>query len=164
MKISIAFLIFRAIQYLPYFIFIILTRNKRFSKSTNLISFILGSRLWRDTLNVPSLQDGSLHEIYQSAVRITNEFFNKGKRYDSKITSNELFKASRLVWFMIAFQMQLNLPLALSDSMFGYNMLYPYTDDLIDCNDVSREAKTDFAHIFHQRLLIRESNYNSKKI
>jgi hypothetical protein len=127
-----------------------------------LISVILGSRLWRDTLNVPSLQGGSLYEIYQSIIRITSEFVNKGERYDSTINYDELFKASRLVWSMIALQMQINVPLTLSDSMFGYNMLYPYTDDLVDCNDVSREAKKDFARIFHERLLVGESNYNSK--
>lgn len=76
------------------------------------------------------------------------------------MSHEELFKAGRTVWFMIAFQMQLNLPLALTDSIFGYNMLYPYTDDLVDCNDISSEAKKAFAQIFHERLLVGESNYD----
>lgn len=121
-----------------------------------------GSRLWHDALNIPSSHDGSLFEIYQSLGRVTIEFLNKAERYDSTIDHDELFKASHVVWCMVAFQLQLNLPVVLSDSMFGYNMLYPYTDDLVDCNDVSREAKKDFAHLFHERLLIGESNYNSK--
>jgi len=93
---------------------------------------------------------------------ITSEFLTKGKRYDPTISYDELFKAGRTVWFMIAFQMQLNLPLALTDSIFGYNMLYPYTDDLVDSNDITREAKRDFAKIFHERLLIGESTYDPK--
>lgn len=84
----------------------------------------------------------------------------KGERYDPTISFDELFKAGRTVWFMIAFQMQLNLPLILTDSIFGYNMLYPYTDDLVDCNDVSREAKKEFAKVFHERLLFGESTYD----
>ena len=127
-----------------------------------MISAILGSRLWHETLNLSSLRDGSLFEIYQSVCRITTEFLNKAQRYDRAVSHDELFKASRLVWCMVAFQLQQNLPLVFSDSMFGYNMLYPYTDDLVDCNDVSREAKKDFAHIFHERLLIGESNYDPK--
>jgi hypothetical protein len=94
--------------------------------------------------------------------QITSEFLTKGKRYDPTISYDELFKAGRTVWFMIAFQMQLNLPLALTDSIFGYNMLYPYTDDLVDSNDITREAKRDFAKIFHERLLIGESTYDPK--
>ncbi|CAF1019301.1 unnamed protein product [Rotaria sp. Silwood1] len=119
-----------------------------------------GFRLWNETLNVPTLTDDSLYGIYQSMGRITSEFLNKGLRYDETISYEELFKAGRTVWFMIAFQMQLNLPLILTDSIFGYNMLYPYTDDLVDCNDISREAKVDFAKLFHERLLIGEPTYD----
>jgi hypothetical protein len=120
----------------------------------------LGFRLWNDTLNVPALKDQSLYGIYQSLGSITVEFLQKGRRYDPTISFEELFKAGRTVWFMIAFQMQLNFPLVLTDSIFGYNMLYPYTDDLVDCNDISQEAKRDFAKIFHKRLLFGEANYD----
>ncbi len=92
--------------------------------------------------------------------QVTIEFLSKGERYDPSISFEELFKAGRTVWFMIAFQMQLNIPLVLTDSIFGYNMLYPYTDDLVDCNEISEEAKKDFARIFHERLLFGEANYD----
>jgi hypothetical protein len=61
---------------------------------------------------------------------------------------------------MIAFQMQVNLPLVLTDSIFGYNMLYPYTDDFVDSNQVSKDAKKEFTKVFHQRLLFGELHYN----
>jgi hypothetical protein len=61
---------------------------------------------------------------------------------------------------MIAFQIQVNLPLILTDSIFGYNMLYPYTDDFIDSNQIPREAKKEFINIFHERLLFGQSIYN----
>ncbi|CAF2616195.1 unnamed protein product [Rotaria sp. Silwood2] len=119
-----------------------------------------GFQLWNETLNVPTLRDESLYSIYQAMGRITTEFLDKGQRYDETISYEELFKAGRTVGFMIAFQIQLNLSLSLTDSIFGYNMLYPYTDDLVDCNDISREAKADFAKIFHERLLIGEPTYD----
>ena len=124
-----------------------------------MISFS-GFRIWNETLNVPALKAESLYGIYQSMGNVTAEFLTKGQRYDPTISFEELFKAGRTVWFMIAFQMQLNVPLALTDSIFGYNMLYPYTDDLVDCNDITREAKIDFAKVFHERLLIGESTYD----
>ena len=123
---------------------------------------VLGFRLWNDALNVPSLKDESLYGIYQSLGQITVKFLHKGANYDPSISHDELFKAGRTVWFMIAFQMQLNLPLTLTDSIFGYNMLYPYTDDLVDCNEVTREAKKDFAKLFHERLLVGETTGGSK--
>ncbi|CAF1035345.1 unnamed protein product [Didymodactylos carnosus] len=100
--------------------------------------------------------------MYQCLGQVTTEFTNKGEIYDSTITYEELFKGGHVVWFMIAFQAQLNLPLGLTDSIFGYNMLYPYTDDLVDSNDISREAKKEFAKIFHERLLFGESKYDPK--
>ncbi|CAF1620863.1 unnamed protein product [Didymodactylos carnosus] len=100
--------------------------------------------------------------MYQCLGQVTTEFTNKGEIYDSTITYEELFKVGHVVWFMIAFQTQLNLPLGLTDSIFDYNMLYPYTDNLVDSNDVSREAKKEFTKIFHERLLFGESKYDPK--
>ncbi|CAF1636398.1 unnamed protein product, partial [Didymodactylos carnosus] len=119
-----------------------------------------GFQLWNEAFNIPPLKDESLYGIYQSLGDITNQFLNKGQEYDPKIRYEELFKAGRTVWFMIAFQIQMNLPLILTDSIFGYNMLYPYTDDFIDSNQVPREAKKEFTKIFHKRLLFGESIYN----
>lgn len=121
---------------------------------------ILGFRLWNETLGVPSFKDPCLYRIYQSLGRLTTDFLQKGETYDREIGFNELYKAGRTVWYMIAFQMQLNLPLTLTDSIFGYNMLYPYTDDLVDSNSVSREAKKHFAELFHKRLVLGELHYD----
>ena len=110
---------------------------------------------------MPSIQNESFYKIYQSLVRTTVDFVNKGKRYDPKINPEELFKAGRLLWTIIAMEVQFNVPLEMTDSIFGYNMLYPYTDDFVDSTSVSQEAKKEFAEVFHERLLIGESNYNS---
>lgn len=91
---------------------------------------------------------------------VTDRFLRKGKDYDSEIAYEELYKAGRTVWFMIAFQIQLSTSAGLTDSIFGYNMLYPYTDNFIDSNEVSREAKKEFMQVFHERLLIGESTYD----
>jgi hypothetical protein len=100
--------------------------------------------------------------MYQSLVGTTLDFVNKGKRYDLKINPEELFKAGRLLWTIIAMEVQFNVPLKMTDSIFGYNMLYPYTDDFVDCTSVSQKSKKEFAEVFHERLLIGESNYDPK--
>jgi hypothetical protein len=147
-----------------FFVFfsLFLVRNTRLFISANTLAAILGSRLWHKTLNLSALHDDSLFKLYQSVCDLTIEFLQKAERYDSTITQDELFTASRAVWCTVALQLQLNMPLVFSDSMFGCNMLYPYTDDLVDSNDVPRETKKDFARIFHERLLIGESTYDPK--
>ncbi|CAF1191803.1 unnamed protein product [Rotaria sordida] len=117
-------------------------------------------RLWNEMLNISASNDESLYGIQQSMNQLTVEFCNRVRQYDPTISHDELFKAGRCLWFMTGFQMQCNLPSIFNDSMIGYNMLYPYTDDLLDCNDISKEAKTDFAKIFHERLLIGEPTYD----
>lgn len=112
--------------------------------------------------DMPSINNDSLYETYQSLNRITSDFVNNGKRYDPKIDPDELFKAGRLLWTIIAMEMQFNIPLKMTESIFGYNMLYPYTDDFVDCPSVSQEAKKEFAEVLYQRLLIGDSNYDPK--
>jgi hypothetical protein len=121
-----------------------------------------GIRVCNDIFDMPSIQNESFNEIYQSLVRTTLNFLNKGKLYDPKINFDELFKAGRLLWTIIVIEVQFNVPLKMTDSIFGYNMLYPYTDDFVDCTSVSDKAKKEFAEVFHERLLIGESNYDPK--
>ena len=123
--------------------------------------FFTGNRLCNDLLHLPSSQQHNCYyDKYQVIVRITREFGNKGKEYDPNINRDDFFKAGRLLWSSIGLQILFNLPLEMTDSIFGYNMLYPYTDDFIDCTAVPQEAKKEFAQVFHERLLIGESNYD----
>ena len=111
---------------------------------------------------MPPIHKESFYRIYQSLTRITIDFWNKGKRYDPTVNHEELFKAGRLLWTMIALQVQFDIPLKMTDSIFGYNMLYPYTDDFVDCTSVPTEAKKEFAKVFQERLVIGEPNYDPK--
>jgi hypothetical protein len=121
-----------------------------------------GIRICNDIFDMPPIHNEAFYETYQLLVRTTIDFVNKGKRYDPKINPEELFKAGRLLWTMIAMEVQFNAPLAMSDSIFGYNMLYPYTDDFVDCTSVPQAAKKEFAGVFHERLVIGESTYDPK--
>ena len=120
----------------------------------------IGFRMWNETFNIPSFKNESLYRTYQLLGNITEQFLNKGRNYDPEISYDELYKAGRTVWFMIAFQIQVDVQLCLTDSIFGYNMLYPYTDNFIDSNQVSKEAKKEFTKVFHDRLLFGESAYD----
>lgn len=53
---------------------------------------------------------------------------------------------------MIAFQLIMGIKIELTTSIFGYNMLYPYTDNVIDNPNISKEEKKQFAINFRLRL------------
>ena len=109
-----------------------------------------------------SLGNDVYYELYELLCQTTTSFFDEGRKYDPKITFDELFKACRLLWTIISLQVQFNTPIKMTHSIFGYNMLYPYTDDFVDCTSVPQNAKKEFSKIFHERLLIGEPTYDPK--
>ena len=117
-------------------------------------------RICTDIFRMPQTQTELFYEIYQSLVRLLVNFMNKGKQYDPKVTFDEMFKAGRLLQTIIAIQVQFDAPLEMTDAIFGYNMLYPYTDDFVDCPSVPGAAKKEFAQVFHERLRIGEPDYD----
>ena len=90
--------------------------------------------------------------IYSQLGQISNQFFARATLYDPGIQHAEVFKAGRTVWFMVAFQLILGQDVRLTPSIFGYNMLYPYTDNLVDDPNLSSQEKTRFAKEFRSRL------------
>eukprot|EP00949_MAST-11_sp_MAST-11-sp1_P001705 g1705.t1 len=65
----------------------------------------------------------------------------------------EIFQAGRNAWTCFAFQVIYGSSNALcQDAVFGYSMLYPYTDNFLDDTGVSMEHKLQFQSAFDKRL------------
>ncbi len=73
--------------------------------------------------------------------RSTKTFLEKIKQYDPAIELKYIYQAIRNLWIMNSLQLYLKVDMTCSDSMFGYSMLYPYTDNLMDDVSKSREEK-----------------------
>ncbi len=65
---------------------------------------------------------------------------------------DSLWQALRNVWIANSLQMLLDLPVGLGPGLFGYSMLYPLTDNLLDDPGVSASVKREFGQRFGQRL------------
>ena len=79
----------------------------------------------------------------------TAEAFTKRARdEDSGLEKEDVFQALRNVWIMNCLQTSWGLKVGVTDSVYAYSMLYPYTDNYLDDPDVSSEAK----HGFNERL------------
>lgn len=65
----------------------------------------------------------------------------------------ELLQAGRNVWTCFGLQMILyKEDVKMSDAYLGYSLLYPYTDNYLDDEAITKETKKTFQDLFTQRL------------
>jgi hypothetical protein len=110
-------------------------------------------QLWNNILALPHVSDYALIEIYKELGTITQEFLDKGQHLGADLTYDDLYKGARTVWFMITFQVIFIIERSFTPSIYGYNMLYPLTDNYIDNPTVTMEEKKFFIDRFRQRLM-----------
>jgi hypothetical protein len=75
------------------------------------------------------------------------------RRFDPGLSMADIIQAARNAWTACGLQPLLGVPLALTPSILGYSLLYPYSDNLLDDQDISHDAKLAFSHRFRRRLL-----------
>ncbi len=87
-------------------------------------------------------------EFYDS----TAEFARKAQHFDERIQAEEVGQALRNVWIANSIQMLLDMEVGFSPAIFGYSMLYPYTDNYLDDPKVPVESKKRFNRKLGLRL------------
>lgn len=98
---------------------------------------------------------------------MSKKFFKMARNFDSSIAVEDIFQASRNLWIVNSLQVLMGLKPEVSESVFAYSMLYPYSDNYLDDRTVSKSEKILFSKRFKQRLLghkIEYSNKNEKAI
>jgi len=74
------------------------------------------------------------------------------RRFDPGIPTAEILQACRNAWAACGLQALLGMPMSVTPAIFGYSMLYPYTDNYLDDAAVTREQKLRFSTHFRRRL------------
>lgn len=74
------------------------------------------------------------------------------RRFDPSLSMAGIIQASRNAWTACGLQPLLGEPIALTPSILGYSLLYPYTDNFLDQLDISTDAKHGFSQRFRDRL------------
>jgi len=64
-----------------------------------------------------------------------------------------IVQAARNAWTACGLQPLLGAPLTLTPSILGYSLLYPYSDNLLDDENISNDTKLRFSRRFRRRLL-----------
>ncbi len=98
--------------------------------------------------------DGEATEV------LTNQFLPIGtslarwaRGFDPDLSMSGIIQAARNAWTACGLQPLLGVPLALTPSILGYSLLYPYSDNFLDDEDVSGDAKLRFSRRFRRQLL-----------
>lgn len=74
----------------------------------------------------------------------TLEFIKEAINFDKEMNLIDIGQAMRNVWIMNIMQMVVGIDVTMTKSIFAYSMLYPYTDNLIDDKEISKEEKKGF--------------------
>jgi hypothetical protein len=90
--------------------------------------------------------------LNEEGMEATRNFLREARAFDSSISDKDLFQALRNVWVIHSVQLLLGAPIALSPAVFGYSMLYPWTDNRLDDPRLGRAAKAAFGEWLTLRL------------
>ncbi len=90
---------------------------------------------------------------------LTNDFLPVGtrlarwaRRFDASLSMTDIIQACRNAWTACGLQPLLGEHVSITPSILGYSLLYPYSDNYLDQEDVSAEAKLLFSERFRDRL------------
>ena len=90
---------------------------------------------------------------------LTHEFLPVGvklarwaRRFDANLSMADIIQACRNAWTACGLQPLLGERVRITPSILGYSLLYPYSDNYLDCEEVSTQAKVDFSERFRERL------------
>jgi hypothetical protein len=103
----------------------------------------------RQALNLDGPQVKLLLEGFPEMGRALAE---EARRFDPEVSAAYIFQASRNAWVAGGLQVLLGRRMELTPAIFGYSMLYPYTDNHLDDPTAPRDAKREFNRRFRLRL------------
>ena len=90
---------------------------------------------------------------------LTDEFLPVGtklarwaRQFDASLGMADIIQACRNAWTACGLQPLLGERVGITPSILGYSLLYPYSDNYLDREDISVEAKLRFSERFRDRL------------
>lgn len=88
------------------------------------------------------------------------DYLEKVQILDKQINAEDIFQAGRNIATAMSLQFLSGNQVGLTSSIYGYSMLYPYTDNLLDEPALSKFEKIQFAQRFGQRLAGEITTFN----
>ena len=98
------------------------------------------------------LEDRMIELLSNGFLPVGTTLAHWARQFDPGLSMSDIIQACRNAWTACGLQPLLGLPVRLTPSILGYSLLYPYTDNYLDGNDVSAEAKFRFSERFRSLL------------
>ncbi|MEG0307569.1 MAG: hypothetical protein RR636_06475 [Clostridium sp.] len=102
----------------------------------------------QNMFDLNTLDEGLKNKFFKS----TKDFLSESKLFDIDISYEDIGQALRNVWIINMFQLAINEDIKFTPGIFGYSMLYPYTDNYLDDVSISIDDKKTFNNRFTKRL------------
>lgn len=83
---------------------------------------------------------------------VSKDFFYRARAFGPDLSPENIYQGMRNVWIMNGIQLMMELPIEITPSVFGYSMIYPYSDNYLDDPEISTADKLQFSERFNCRL------------
>lgn len=100
-------------------------------------------------------------------IKATKEFISSSKKFDKNLSYEDIGQAMRNLWIVNMLQQAFGEEIKFTNAIFGYSMLYPYTDNYLDSIEVNKDKKIKFNNRFTKRLggeKIIANNYHEEQV
>ncbi|HKI88637.1 MAG TPA: hypothetical protein VKA38_06390 [Draconibacterium sp.] len=83
---------------------------------------------------------------------VSKDFFYKARAFGPELSPENIYQGMRNVWIMNGIQLMMDIQVEITPSIFGYSMIYPYSDNFLDDPNISTFQKQQFSDRFSCRL------------
>ena len=98
------------------------------------------------------LEDDAIHLLTDDFLPVGTKLAQWARRFDPALSMPDIVQACRNAWTACGLQPLLGEAIALTPSILGYSLLYPYSDNYLDGAGVSARQKIEFSRRFRERL------------
>ncbi len=98
------------------------------------------------------LGDDAIELLTDDFLPVGTQLGRWARQFDPTLSKADIIQASRNAWTACGLQPLLGESVKLTPAILGYSLLYPYSDNYLDRDGVTREAKLRFSRRFRERL------------
>ena len=88
------------------------------------------------------LEAESVHLLTNGFLPVGTRLARWARQFDPTLGMADIIQACRNAWTACGLQPLLGIPMGLTPSILGYSLLYPYSDNYLDREDISARRKT----------------------
>jgi hypothetical protein len=99
------------------------------------------------------LNDDATRLLTQDFLPVGTRLARWARHFDARLSMPDIIQACRNAWTACGLQPLLGEAVQLTPAILGYSMLYPYSDNFLDRENLSSEVKLRMSHRFRERLL-----------